>query len=48
LKVRQEGFASAPAHLAGHSDGWKRVLGWLQSFLERGETVEARKETTHA
>jgi uncharacterized protein YndB with AHSA1/START domain len=47
LKVRQEGFASAPAHLAGHSEGWKRVLGWLQGFVERGETVEARKETTH-
>jgi len=44
LKIRHEGFAGAPAALAGHSGGWNRVLGWLQDYLERGETVEARKE----
>lgn len=48
LRVRQEGFASAPAHLVGHGDGWKRVLGWLQGFLERGETVEDRSKLISA
>jgi uncharacterized protein YndB with AHSA1/START domain len=46
LRVRQEGFAGAAAALAGHSKGWKSVLGWLQGFLERGETVEMRNQTT--
>jgi len=41
VKVRQEGFAGAPA-AAGHAEGWKRVLGWLHGFVEQGETVAAR------
>ncbi len=48
MKIRQEGFAGAPAALAGHAEGWKRVLGWLHGFLERGETVDARQETMTA
>ena len=43
LRVRQEGFATAPQAAAGHAEGWKRVLGWLIGFVERGETVDARK-----
>ena len=43
VKVRQEGFAGAPAAAAGHLEGWKRVLNWMEAFLERGETVETRK-----
>ena len=27
----------------GHSLGWSSVLGWLQSFVEKGETVDNRK-----
>lgn len=48
LKIRQEGFAGAPAALAGHTKGWKSVLGWLQGYLEKGETVDTRKETVNA
>jgi uncharacterized protein YndB with AHSA1/START domain len=47
VKIRQEGFAGAPAALAGHTEGWKRVLGWLHGFLEKGETVDTR-EAVHA
>jgi len=43
VRVRQEGFAAAPAAAAGHADGWKRVLGWLHGFIEKGETVDARQ-----
>jgi uncharacterized protein YndB with AHSA1/START domain len=43
VKVRQEGFAGDRAALAGHSEGWKRVLGWLQGFVERGETADTRE-----
>lgn len=48
VKIRQEGFAGAPAAAAGHTEGWKRVLGWLHGYLERGETVDARTEITNA
>lgn len=47
LKIRQQGFAGAP-HVPGHAEGWKRVLGWLQGFLEHGETAESRHEVIHA
>jgi uncharacterized protein YndB with AHSA1/START domain len=42
VRVRQEGFAAAPAAAAGHAEGWKRVLGWLHGFVEQGETVATR------
>ncbi len=48
LKIRQEGFAGAAAALAGHNRGWGHVLAWLQGFLERGETVDSRKEIVNA
>jgi uncharacterized protein YndB with AHSA1/START domain len=43
VKVRQSGFSGAPEAAQGHSQGWVRVLGWMQAFVERGETVDARK-----
>ena len=42
VKIRQEGFAVSPAAAAGHSEGWKRVMGWLLAYVERGETVDTR------
>jgi len=42
LRIRHEGFAGQPAAAAGHSEGWKRVLGWLLAFVEKGDTVETR------
>jgi len=42
VKIRQEGFAGRPAAAADHSEGWKRVMGWLVAYLEKGETVDTR------
>jgi uncharacterized protein YndB with AHSA1/START domain len=40
LKIRHEGFAGAPQQAASHAEGWKRVLGWLEGYVERGETAD--------
>ena len=42
LKIRNEGFAAAPEAAQSHGEGWKRVLGWLHGFAEKGETVDTR------
>jgi uncharacterized protein YndB with AHSA1/START domain len=34
VRVRHEGFAGDIASATSHGDGWKRVLGWLQAFVE--------------
>jgi uncharacterized protein YndB with AHSA1/START domain len=41
LKLRHEGFVEAKDAIS-HGEGWKRVLGWLQSYAERGETIDTR------
>jgi uncharacterized protein YndB with AHSA1/START domain len=43
VKLRQEGFAVAPEAAAHHAQGWVRVLGWMQSFVEKGDTVDTRE-----
>jgi uncharacterized protein YndB with AHSA1/START domain len=43
VKLRHQGFASDPQSAASHGEGWKRVMGWMQAFLEKGETVDTRK-----
>jgi uncharacterized protein YndB with AHSA1/START domain len=30
VTLRHEGFAGRPEACQGHTDGWERVLGWLQ------------------
>ena len=42
LKIRQTGFAGAPQAAKSHSEGWLRVLGWAQAYLEEGKTVDTR------
>jgi len=42
VKVRQEGFAGDSQACASHAQGWTRVLGWMQAFVEEGETVDSR------
>ncbi len=42
LKIRHEGFAAFPEAAAGHTEGWKRVMGWLLAYAERGETIDTR------
>jgi uncharacterized protein YndB with AHSA1/START domain len=42
VKIRQEGFAGDVEQAKGHSIGWTKVLGWMQAFVEKGETVDTR------
>jgi uncharacterized protein YndB with AHSA1/START domain len=48
LKISHHGFAGAPQSAKEHSEGWQRVLGWLQAFAETGETIGTRPTTTPA
>jgi len=34
VKVRHEGFAGDLQSAQSHGEGWKRVLGWLEKFVE--------------
>lgn len=42
VRLRHSGFAGAPAAAKGHYEGWQRVIGWMQAFVEKGETVATR------
>ena len=35
VRVRQEGFKGDVPSATGHMEGWKRVLGWLEAFVEK-------------
>ena len=41
VKIRHSGLAAHP-ELAKSYRGWPRMLGWLQVFIEKGETVKMR------
>ena len=45
VKVRHSGFAGHPAELKSHNQGWSASLGWLQAFVEKGETFESRADS---
>jgi uncharacterized protein YndB with AHSA1/START domain len=42
LKVHHSGFAGNVKACEDHGNGWQRVLGWMQSYVERGETIDTR------
>lgn len=42
VRIRHEGFAGAPQAADSHAQGWTRVLGWMQAFVEKGQTVDTR------
>jgi uncharacterized protein YndB with AHSA1/START domain len=42
VRIRHSGFAGNIPSAQAHGEGWKRVLGWMQSFVERGETIATR------
>jgi uncharacterized protein YndB with AHSA1/START domain len=42
VRIRHRGLAAHP-ELAKSYSGWPRMLGWLQTFLEKGETVDDRQ-----
>ena len=41
LRIRHSGFAGQP-EIAQSYRGWPRMLGWLEAFVARGETVATR------
>jgi uncharacterized protein YndB with AHSA1/START domain len=42
VKITHEGFAGNLEAANDHSEGWKRVMGWLHAFVEKGETIDSR------
>jgi uncharacterized protein YndB with AHSA1/START domain len=42
VRIVHTGFAGHPDACKGHHQGWIRVLGWMEAFLERGETADTR------
>jgi uncharacterized protein YndB with AHSA1/START domain len=42
LRLRHEGFAGDVKAAADHSKGWIWVLGWMQAFVEKGDTIDSR------
>ena len=42
VRIRQEGFAVSPIDATNHTEGWKRVMGWLAAYLENGATIYDR------
>jgi uncharacterized protein YndB with AHSA1/START domain len=42
VKLRHSGFAGDVKDAGEHGQGWKRVLGWMQAFVEKGETIDTR------
>ena len=42
VRIRHSGFGGNVESAKGHGEGWKRVLGWIQAFVEEGKTVETR------
>ncbi len=42
VKLTHTGFAGNAEMAKGHSIGWTLVLGWLQAFVGKGETVTSR------
>lgn len=43
VKLTHTGFEGNAEHASAHSIGWNLVLGWLQAYAERGETISTRK-----
>ena len=40
--VHHSGFAGNVEQAKSHGQGWFRVLGWMQGYVDRGETVDTR------
>jgi uncharacterized protein YndB with AHSA1/START domain len=40
VRITHEGFAGNLPSATSHGEGWKRVLGWLQGFVERSPDSE--------
>ncbi len=43
VKIQHSGFAGKAKAAQDHGNGWRRVLGWMQAFVEQGSTIDSRK-----
>ena len=42
VKIHHSGFAGNAEAAKNHSQGWQLVLGWIQGFVGKGETIDSR------
>ena len=42
VRLRHSGFAGHVPQAEQHYQGWPLVIGWMQAFVEKGETVATR------
>lgn len=42
VKIQHSGFAGDAQAAKSHGEGWQLVLGWMQSFVVKGETIDTR------
>lgn len=42
VRVHHSGFGSDVEGAKSHGNGWVRVLGWMQAYVERNETADQR------
>jgi len=42
VKIKHSGFAGDEKDAADHGNGWTRVLGWMQAFVENEITIDTR------
>lgn len=42
VRLYHSGFAAKPEAVKSHSQGWIQILGWMQAFVEKGETADTR------
>lgn len=43
VRILHSGFAGHLEQAKSHGEGWVRVLGWMQEFVETGRTIETRE-----
>ncbi len=43
VRVRHDGFAGNLPSATAHGDGWIRVLGWLESYVENPASTDTAK-----
>lgn len=42
VRLNHSGFVGAADACMDHGNGWTKVLGWMQAFVERNETIDTR------
>ena len=42
VRIRHSGFAGNAASAEAHGGGWVRVLGWMEAYVLRDESIDSR------